>query len=96
MSRRLFIAGNWKMNLGPEGARALANGLRQALADDTGVDVLVAPPAISIPAVVERLKHTGITVAGQDHPVDSGHTSQLSGGMLKEWVQQLLWTLQPP
>ena len=86
MSRRLFIAGNWKMNLGPEAARTLASGLRQALADDTGVDVLVAPPAISIPAVVERLKHTGILVAGQDlHPADSGaYTSQLSGGMLKE------------
>ena len=86
MSRRLFIAGNWKMNLGPEAARALASGLRQALADDTGVDVLVAPPAISIPAVVERLKHTGIFVAGQDlHLADSGaYTSQLSGGVLKE------------
>jgi hypothetical protein len=86
MSRRPFIAGNWKMNLGPEAARDLASGLRQALADDTGVDVLVAPPAISIPAVVERLKHTGILVAGQDlHPADSGaFTSQLSGSMLKE------------
>ena len=80
----MLETGRW--NLGPEAARALASGLRQALADDTGVDVLVAPPAISIPAVVERLKHTGILVAGQDlHPADSGaYTSQLSGGMLKE------------
>lgn len=86
MSRRLFIAGNWKMNLGPEAAAELAQGLRQALNDDTGVDVLVAPPAISIPAVAERLKHTGIIVAGQDlHPATSGaFTSQLSGDMLKE------------
>jgi len=86
VSRRLFIAGNWKMNLGPEAAAELAQGLRQALNDDTGVDVLVAPPAISIPAVAERLKHTGIIVAGQDlHPATSGaFTSQLSGDMLKE------------
>jgi triosephosphate isomerase len=74
------------MNLGPEAAAELAQGLRQALNDDTGVDVLVAPPAISIPAVAERLKHTGIIVAGQDlHPAASGaFTSQLSGDMLKE------------
>jgi len=86
MSRRPFIAGNWKMNLGPEAARELANGLRTALADDTGVDVLVAPPSISIPQVVERLRHTGISVSGQDlHPAESGaYTSQLSGEMLKE------------
>ena len=86
MSRRPFIAGNWKMNLGPEAARELATGLRAALADDTGVDVLVAPPAISIPGVADRLRHTGILVAGQDlHPAESGaFTSQLSGEMLKE------------
>jgi triosephosphate isomerase len=86
MSRRPFIAGNWKMNLGPEAAVALASGLRSALMDDTGVDVLVAPPAISIPGVAERLKHTGILIAGQDlHPAQHGaYTSQISGEMLKE------------
>lgn len=86
MSRRLFIAGNWKMNLGPTQATELANALRSELLDDTGVDILVAPPYVSIPAVVERLKHTGITVAGQDlHPAESGaYTSQIPGSMLKE------------
>jgi len=86
MARRTFIAGNWKMNLGPEAAAELASSLRVALMDQTGVDVLVAPPAISIPAVCERLKHTGIMVAGQDlHPAESGaFTSQISGPMLKE------------
>ena len=86
MSRRLFIAGNWKMNLGPTQATELANALRSELLDDTGVDILVAPPYVSIPAVVERLKHTGIVVAGQDlHPAESGaYTSQIPGSMLKE------------
>ena len=86
MARRTFIAGNWKMNLGPEAASELASSLRLALMDQTGVDVLVAPPAISIPAVCERLKHTGVMVAGQDlHPAEQGaFTSQISGPMLKE------------
>jgi triosephosphate isomerase (TIM) len=86
MSRRLFIAGNWKMNLGPAAAAELASALHRALMDHTGVDVLVAPPSISIPAVAERLKHTGIAIAGQDlHPsVNGAFTSQISGAMLKE------------
>jgi len=86
MSRRLFIAGNWKMNLGPTAAAELATALHRELMDDTGVDVLVAPTYISIPAVAERIKHTGISLAGQDlHPAESGaFTSQISGSMLKE------------
>jgi len=86
MSRRRFIAGNWKMNIGPEAAAALATALRNSLIDDTGVDILVAPTAISIPAVTDRLKHTGIFVAGQDLHLEThgAFTSQVSGEMLKE------------
>ena len=51
MARRLFIAGNWKMNLGPAQAAGLALELKAALASNTAVDVAVAPVAVSIPAV---------------------------------------------
>ncbi len=86
MSRRPFIAGNWKMNLGPAAAAELATQLRHSLMDDTGVDVLIAPTYISIPGVAERIKHTGIMLGAQDlHPADTGaFTSQISGPMLKE------------
>ena len=86
MSRRLFIAGNWKMNLGPSAAIELATKLHQELMDDTGVDVLIAPTYISIPGVAERIKHTSILLAAQDlHPAESGaFTSQIPGSMLKE------------
>ncbi len=86
MSRRAFIAGNWKMNLGPAAAAELATQLRHALMDDTGVDVLIAPTYISIPVVAERIKHTGIMLGAQDlHAADTGaFTSQISGPMLKE------------
>jgi len=86
MSRRPFIAGNWKMNLGPQAAADLASKLHQTLMDDTGVDVLIAPTFIAIPSVAERIKHTGILLAGQDlHPAENGaYTSQISGTMLKE------------
>jgi triosephosphate isomerase len=86
MARRPFIAGNWKMNKGPLDADRLSAELKRALADQTAVDVAVAPPAISIPAVAQRLQHTGVSVAGQDlHPNESGaHTGHLSGEMLRQ------------
>ena len=86
MGRRLFIAGNWKLHKGPQQADTLATALKRALADETGVDIAVAPPYISIPAVVARLKHTGIHVAGQDvHPeIKGAYTSAVSSEMLKD------------
>lgn len=86
MSRRPFIAGNWKMHKGPRDADALAVELKRLLMDHTGVDVAVAPPFVSIPAVVARLQHTGIGVAGQDlHPQVSGaFTGAVAGEMLSQ------------
>ncbi|MCP4803719.1 MAG: triose-phosphate isomerase [Proteobacteria bacterium] len=86
MARRPFIAGNWKMNKGPNEADELARELKSALAGNTAVDVAVAPPSISIPAVAARLQHTGIQVAAQDlHPQVSGaFTGQISGEMIRQ------------
>lgn len=85
MPRRPFIAGNWKMNKGPVDADRLATELKPLLVDETAVDVAVAPPFVSIPAVVARLKHSGIHVAGQDlHAESSGaYTGSVAGEMLK-------------
>jgi triosephosphate isomerase (TIM) len=85
MSRRPFIAGNWKMYKGPAEADALAAALKRELADLGTVEVAVAPPFVSIPAVAARLKSTGIGVAGQDlHPEAAGaYTGSVSGEMLK-------------
>ena len=86
MSRRPFIAGNWKMNKTPSAADKLARELKAALVDAVDVDVAVAPAAVCIPTVVQRLTHTGIHVSSQDvHASDSGaHTGNVSGQMLRE------------
>ncbi len=86
MPRRPFIAGNWKMNLGPVDADRLLLALKPLLVDQTAVDVAVGPPYLSIPAAVSRLKHSGIQVAGQDlHPeVKGAFTSAISGEMLRQ------------
>ncbi|GDX78890.1 triosephosphate isomerase [Deltaproteobacteria bacterium] len=85
--RRKFIVGNWKMHKGPADADALADALKRALAGrDASVDVGVAPPYISLPAVVSRLKHTGILVAAQNlHTEQQGaFTGEVSGEMLRQ------------
>ncbi len=85
--RRKFIVGNWKMHKGPAEADALADALKRALAGrDASVDVGVAPPYISLPAVISRLKHTGILVAAQNlHPEQQGaFTGEVSGEMLRQ------------
>mgnify|MGYP002631453661 CR=1 FL=1 len=86
MGRRPFIAGNWKMHKGPAEADALARALKTALSDLTAVDVAVAPPFISIPAVAQRLQHTGIHVAAQNlHEELSGaFTGEVPGEMLRQ------------
>lgn len=86
MARRKFIAGNWKMNLGPSQAERLAIELKAGLSGLEGLDLAVAPVAVSIPAVAARLKHTGVHVAGQNlHPAAEGaFTGELSGEMLRE------------
>ena len=83
--RRPLIAGNWKMNTTVAEAAELARGLRSELLDPPAVDVMVFPPFLSIPAVVDVLKHTDLVVGGQDlHPEAGGaYTGNVSGGMLK-------------
>ncbi len=85
--RRKFIVGNWKMHKAPAEADALADALKRALAgSDASVDVGVAPPSVSLPAVAARLKHTGILVAAQNvHAEAQGaFTGEVSGEMLRQ------------
>ncbi len=85
---RPLIAGNWKMN----GDTAFAAGLAGALADlvadtgDQGVDMLVCPPAVLIPAARGGLGIGGIFLGGQDcHTEASGaHTGEVSAAMLRD------------
>ncbi|MEQ1506869.1 MAG: triose-phosphate isomerase [Myxococcota bacterium] len=66
MARRPFVAGNWKLNLGPAAAGALARGLRERLADHGEVTVAVFPTALSIPTVVAELAGSDLAVGVQE------------------------------
>ncbi len=83
--RNVCIAGNWKMNMTPSEGKALVTGLidaaKNAAANET---VVVAPPFITIPAVVEAAKGSAIEIAAQNmSDKESGaYTGEVSADML--------------
>ena len=60
--RRKFVAGNWKLNKTVEESVALAKELKAGIGSPS-CDVAVAPTFLSLYAVAETLKGSGIAVA---------------------------------
>lgn len=84
--RRLFVAGNWKMNNGlPAEAGTLISDLHGRLAD-ADAKVVVAPPFTALPAALERTAYTNIAVAAQDgHFEDKGaYTGEVALSMIAD------------
>ena len=90
--RKKFFAANWKMNLGPVQARELIQAIRKELDPQAGTlgkerDVMIAPPAILIPAAAQELAGAAISLGGQNmHFEDQGaFTGEISAPMLKAY-----------
>ncbi len=83
--RKPFIAGNWKMNMTPTEGAAFAAALKEALKDST-TKVMVAPPFVTIPAVLEVLRGSNIAVGAQNmsDKRSGAHTGEVSVLMLKD------------
>ena len=84
MTRRLLIAGNWKMNTDLATATELAARVAAAAAEHAGVDVLIAPPACFLQAAIAAVGDRPVEVAAQNlHPAPKGaFTGELSTSML--------------
>jgi triosephosphate isomerase (TIM) len=88
MRKKLFAA-NWKMNLGPVQARDLVKAIRAQLDPLFSTlgkerDLMIAPPAILIPAVAQELAGAAISLGAQNmHFEDQGaFTGEISAPML--------------
>lgn len=83
--RKPLIAGNWKMNKTISETEKLLGELK-AIPLNSGVDIVVCPPAICIPKAAEVLKDTSIDLGAQNvHYESSGaFTGEISAAMLKE------------
>ena len=85
----MLIAGNWKMHKGPGETAAFCAGLLEAIGELgmeklDGVDMVVAPPFVSLHAAVEELEESGIRVFAQNvHWAEEGaFTGEVSRSML--------------
>ncbi|MFO7897526.1 MAG: triose-phosphate isomerase [Planctomycetota bacterium] len=82
--RRLFIAGNWKMNKDLRGALDLVTALKEEVGDGEAVDVGVFPPFVYLQAVARALADSPIVVGAQNmYPEPSGaFTGETAGPMI--------------
>ena len=83
--RKKIVAGNWKMNMTPASAVELINSLKDKI-NTTDVEVVVCPPFVCLPAVLDAVKGTNIGVGAQNmHFEESGaFTGEIAPKMLVE------------
>jgi triosephosphate isomerase (TIM) len=84
VSRRPFVAGNWKMNNNLVEARALMKGLRERLDPSIGVDVAVCTPATLLYPMGREIDGTEIKLGAQNvyHEPKGAFTGEISAPML--------------
>lgn len=82
--RKLFIAGNWKMNLLRLSSQALLTQLRGSLSDIANVDIAVCPPSVYLKDAAEALAGSNIGLGAQNvySQPDGAYTGEVSCGML--------------
>lgn len=86
MPRRLFIAGNWKMNTSSASAAGLAEALVKKLASVEAMDLAACPPFVHLQAVGKILAGSPIALGAQDlfYENDGAFTGEISAAMLKD------------
>ncbi len=86
MARKLFIAGNWKMNLSKDEAVSLASQMAQKIGGVDAVDLALCPTYVHLDAVSTALKGSSIAVGGQDmfFEDNGAFTGEISGPMLRD------------
>jgi triosephosphate isomerase len=85
MTRKKFIAGNWKMNTTLDEARALAKSVVDTVGAVSDVDVAVCPPFTNLLAVAEVIKGSSVKLGAQDvhWEAKGAFTGKVSCAMLK-------------
>ncbi len=84
--RKTVIAGNWKMNLTPSGAKKLIDEMIPLAKGKDECDIIVCVPFVDLETAVKATEGTNIKVGAQNvHFENSGaFTGEISADMLKE------------
>ena len=83
--RKKLIAGNWKMYKTPAEAQAFVAALLPHVWEHERDEIVLCPPFVDIPAVVEATRGSKIEVGGQDMfwEKEGAYTGAISAGMLR-------------
>ncbi len=86
MTRKPFLAGNWKMNLDRRSGVALAQALAARSVTWTGRDVAVFPPFVYLAEIARSLAGSSIAVGAQNvsDEKSGAFTGEVSAAMLKD------------
>ncbi|MGC9453357.1 MAG: triose-phosphate isomerase [Phycisphaerae bacterium] len=84
MARKLFIAGNWKMNLNRAEAGELAGALKSKIGDVDAVDLAVCPPMVHLETVGKAVAGSKIALGAQNmfYEDNGAFTGETSSAML--------------
>lgn len=84
--RKIFIAGNWKMNKTSAEAKELVSAIRDGLPENSGVDVAVCPPFTALQSAIDILGESPVHVGAQNcyWEKSGAYTGEISCGMIKE------------
>jgi triosephosphate isomerase (TIM) len=86
MSRKLFIAGNWKMNTTLESGLELAKGLKETIGSIEEIEMAFFPPAVYLKSICDAVAGSNIGVGAQNmYFEDKGaFTGEISGAMVRD------------
>ncbi|HET6202592.1 MAG TPA: triose-phosphate isomerase [Planctomycetota bacterium] len=84
--RRLFVAGNWKMNLNRAGAVTLARAVREHAASRADLDCAVFPPFVYLAEVAGALAGSRVRTGAQDLWIEKkgAFTGEVSAEMVRD------------
>lgn len=87
MSRKYFIAGNWKMNKTAAEATALIDAIKAKVGSQDKVDVAVCPPFTALDAASKALAGSTIKLGAQNMHFEAhgAFTGEVAVDMLKEF-----------
>jgi triosephosphate isomerase len=84
--RKIFVAGNWKMNKTIAEAQDLLEAMLPQLAEIDNVEKGVAPVYLAIPSVVEQCRESGVKVGAQNvfWEASGAYTGEVAPAMVAE------------
>ena len=85
-TRRVMIAGNWKLNKTVSEAQDFVRDLRRLTAQVRDCDIVIAPPYTALYPVAQRLEDSTIALSAQEAFYESSgaFTGTVSAGLLKD------------